>query len=385
MVSICRNEAYGIPHLLVAPKVQIGPQLPAELRHDDGNDQDENEADRTIYTNGVGDSRGYYDDGAYIALPEDEDADASNDDEKELHEAYFASILRRYNRLRKILHSTPPPDAAKRLSSSQATYAAPFGRNSGTNKTWANIMRNTDPHPLQLALMSKESVIRILRVLIGGTLLQRGHTLSERTSQWLWGLLARLPDRGELNHTEIGWIRDLGRRAVLLGRSLAEMAALRDELADGELGVNEGVDASSSDEEVHTDAEEDDPSANDTPEETLHNNAEEEENNNPSANANNSPNKGHDAAHDDEEDGEIQESDAADVAMDLDSSSDDEEDLETAKKKLLQRLQDADDAEDARMRLRMNMRATLDMVLTVAGDGYGQRDLLEFREPFVGM
>lgn len=242
-------------------------------------------------------------------------------------------------------------------------------------------MRNTDPHPLQLALMSKESVVRILRVLIGGTFLQRGHTLSERTSQWLWGLLARLPDRGELNHTEIGWIRDLGRRAVLLGRSLAEMAALRDELADGGLGVNEGVDASSSDEDAGcTDAEEEytkAPSAN--------NNTPSEPSQSPKQGTNN------DDEEEEEEDGEIQESDA-DVAMELDSGSDEEHevdqgDLETAKRKLLDRLEAEDevDAQDVRMRLRINMRATLDMVLTVAGEGYGQRDLLEFREPFVGM
>jgi predicted DNA binding CopG/RHH family protein len=33
-------------------------------------------------------------------------------------------------------------------------------------------------------------------------------------------------------------------------------------------------------------------------------------------------------------------------------------------------------------RARVNMRATLNMILTVAGEFYGQRDLLEFRDPF---
>ncbi|EFY87093.1 hypothetical protein J3459_013986 [Metarhizium acridum] len=402
-----RKEAYDIPHLLVAPKVQIGPQFPPELQQDD-----EGQVDRNIYNTGAGDDpRGYYDDGAYIAMPEDDEDEQTGqavhgyrNDERELHEAYFSSVVARYNHLRQMLHSTPPPDAAKRLSSTQETYAAPFGRDSTTNKTWANIMRNTDPHPLQLALMSKETVIRILRVLIGGTFLRRGHTLSERTSQWLWGLLARLPDRGELNHTEIGWVRDLGRRAVLLSRSLAEMAALRDELADGELGVNEGVDASSSDEDVvGTDADDvestDSPGENDGPAEDLNQESvagDEADKGDPGVN---STLEGSATGNrDEDEEGEIQESETGDVAMDLDSDSDSDqggavdESLEAAKRELLARL-DASDAEqeldtqedNATLRLRMNMRATLNMILTVAGEFYGQRDLLEFREPFVGM
>lgn len=278
-------------------------------------------------------------------------------------------------------------------------------------------MRNTDPHPLQLALMSKESVMRIIRVLLGGTFLRRGHTLSERTSHWLWGLLARLPDSGELNHAEIGWVRDLGRRAVLLGRSLAEMAALREELADGGLGVNEGVDASSSDEDViATDAEvvnggvASPHDGNDTPE------GEEASKKNEVAidvpgnlNSNNGGEIGDINEEEEAEEGEVQggkrSDDEHDVAMDIDSGSEEgeaaeddaeqEEDLEAAKKRLLARMQDngsdtGDDAdsdpqEEARIRLRINMRTTLNMILTVAGEFYGQRDLLEFREPFVGM
>jgi len=106
----------------------------------------------------------------------------------------------------------------------------------------------------------------------------------------------------------------------------------------------------------------------------------------------------------DYEDGEIAEEDGdkdEDIAMELESASsieegeaadDDQGDLEDAKARLLAQL-DASAAEErqrlaaegARERSRMNMRATVNMILTVAGEFYGQRDLLEFREPFVGM
>jgi hypothetical protein len=412
MVSIYRSEALGIPHVLSAPKVQIGPQLPSDFHADEhpvkkeeGADLSEGEIeiDRSIYSNGIGDVRGYYQDGAYMAVPditenndgEVNDSHDSGDDEDEaerkLHQAYFSSLLDKYTNLRIVLNSTPPKNALSRLSPSQRVHAEPFGARSNTNAVWSRLLRNTDPHPLQLALMSKDSILRVLRVLLGGKFLRSGHTVDERTSRWLWALLARLPERGELNYAEVGWIRDLGRRAVLLGRSLAEMAALRDELADGGLGVHEGVDGSSSDEDVVAG---DDP---DIFEGAV----------SPSANTGSVP----DAPDPDEapklvpshEEGEIADDDE-DVAMDIaddssveegeaaDDDDDDEAKLEERRRRLLEQL-DASTAEDeqlraeemARERARMNMRATLCMVLTVAGEFYGQRDLLEFREPFVGM
>ncbi|GAB0137104.1 hypothetical protein EsDP_00005387 [Epichloe bromicola] len=409
-----RKEAYNIPHLLVAPKVQIGPQLPPDLQNND-RDNDDDEIDDGLeaaapiaYTKEV--MQGYYDDGAYIAMPDEdwkihgEDGELDSDVEGDarvqlLHESYFASLMKKYARLRKLLHSKPPTDAAKRLSSTQVTHAAPFGRNSNTNKVWANLIRNTDPHPLQLALMSKETVILVLRVLIGGNFLQRGHTLSERTTQWIWGLLARLPDRGELNHTEIGWIRDLGRRAVLLGISLEEMATMRDALSDGELGVNEDADASSRDEDAlymnGEDVEEETVAHGDAPEDGQYTAGDDE---NPHVDATNNANGDENG-----EEGGVQEQsvNGDDAAMEIDSGSEDGEardehgDLEAAKRGLLARLNDESDTEEqweeneaqeeAKTRLRMNLRATLSMILTVAGDFYGQRDLLEFRNPFLGL
>ena len=249
--------------------------------------------------------------------------------------------------------------------------------------------------------MSKASVLRVLRVMLGGKFLHRGYTLSERTSQWLWALLARLPDPWEMDHTDIAWVRDLGRRAVLLGRSLMEIAALRDELEEGMLGVNEGVDASSS---GGDDDDDDDAEAGGGPRSP---DSESQTDSAPEHVPQDEP-AGGDAAKrpadaEKDEKGQVDEGDGdtESVAMDLASESEEGEAtdggdsaLEAARKAFLSRLEDTavedeqpeEDAREAeRLRLRMNMRATLNMILTVAGEFYGQRDLLEFREPFVGM
>ncbi|KAG6113081.1 hypothetical protein E4U31_001786 [Claviceps sp. LM219 group G6] len=432
-VRLVFAEPYDIPHLLVAPKVQIGPQLPAaDPRNDGQEDDDEGQVDPDIKAGPVAHTKevmkGYYDDGAYIAMPDEDwdigvenghvdsrgEADARVEN---LCEAYHKSIMKKYEQLRRLLHSPLPAGSEKRLSSSQITHAASFGRHSNTTtKVWAKVLRNTDPHPLQLALMSKETVLQILRVLIGGTFLRRGHTVSERTSQWIWGLLARLPDRGELTHTDIGSIRDLGRHAVLLGVSIEDMALMRDTLSDEQLvGGKESFDAGEHDEDAlsmegegvedaecsstvdnkgcrpvdtSTDAN-GEGTRQDQEQEDLEEDREEEEEEEGEV----------------DEDGEVQEHSprGEDMAMDLDSGSEDgqvhdeDADLEAAKSGLLARLTHASDTEqpsegnerdeqyEARMRLRINMRATLSMILTVAGECYGQRDLLEFRNPFLGL
>lgn len=358
---------------------------------------DDAPVDRSIYDNGVSDSRGFYEDGAYIGRDEDWGTEGTGDCDEEEDEngpaseaavlkAYFEAILQQYQHLRIIMNKAPPESLSKRIPSSQPTHAAPFGPGSTAIKVWPPVLRNTDPTPLQVSLMSKDTVIRILRIMLGGKFLRRGYPLPERTSRWIWALLARLPERGELNYSEMGWIRDLGRRAVLLGRSLSEMAALRDELAEGGLGVNDAVDASSSDEEVV---------------------AAEPNEQSDMAQAKcpvPSPDSDEKAA---EDVAKVEEAEEEDVAMDIESDSDEGEiredngekpsevnSLEAAKLAFIARIDalpsdDEDEEEEkldaARERSRMNMRATLNMILTVAGEFYGQRDLLEFREPFVGM
>lgn len=253
--------------------------------------------------------------------------------------------------------------------------------------------------------MDKDGVLRVIRVLLGGKFLRRGYELRERTSRWLWALLARLPERGELNHAEIGWVRDLGRRAVLMMQSLADMARLRDALEEEgmDLGVHDAVDESSDDEDVmrEMEVEERDGEAPAPDSETK---APPEESQGEDAESHKPAEQGEveDGEVDDDqksepmdvsEDGEVDEGEVAEESAPAET-------LEEARARLLAQLDttaadvpaeaaekaesDDEDMSD-QLRARMNMRATLNMILTVAGEFYGQRDLLEFRDPFTGM
>ncbi|KAF9875036.1 hypothetical protein CkaCkLH20_07302 [Colletotrichum karsti] len=428
-----RTQANGIPHLLVAPKIPIGPQLPQDFQNikreddEDVENGEDAEEDREIYSSGQGDFRGYYHDGAYTARPaawdeepardaydegelqDDEDGyyDPNEDDPTALYEAYFASILSRFHKLRATLHTKPPASAVAALPKTHGHYVGAFGPKSSTFSIWSVRLRTSDPLPAQVASMDKDGVLRVVRVLLGGKFLRRGYDLTERTSRWLWALLARLPERGELNHAEIGWVRDLGRRAVLMMQSLADMARLRDAL-EGEgmdLGVHDAVDESSDDEDVMREMEVDEKDGEaSAPEKST-----EQTPQSAQSEAKDPVEPKMQADEGEVEDGEVdddQKSEPMDVSEDgeVDEGEVPEqpapaETLEEARARLLAQLEtttaevpaevvEVEDDEKRmsdQLRARMNMRATLNMILTVAGEFYGQRDLLEFRDPFTGM
>ncbi|KAL1843282.1 hypothetical protein VTJ49DRAFT_2391 [Mycothermus thermophilus] len=431
-----RQEAHSVPHVLVAPKA--GPQLPAHLQP---SDPDFAGIDRSIYDDGVGDSRGYYHDGAYTAAPDPDSpsstssingAEVDYDDSDDLtspdrvalrnaalRRAYYTSLTARFEHLRSILHQIPPQSAIEALPPTHDACVPPFGQNSSTFRIWSRRLRTTDPLPAQVAAMDRHAVLRVLRVILGGKFLRRGCELRERTSRWLWALLARLPDRGELDYAEVGWVRELGKRAVLMMVSMAQMEALREEVddLDGEVVEDEeengsteekgeGVGHEVVDEEGEEEEEAGVSSAAAAPKDVEEQQPTEEATAQPKPANANAPEPTALAAEEEDEggemdmdidEGELTDTDGIAVPNGKDiASTAVASDLDAAKARLLAQLEDVSspgekaggpwEEEEAAMsaeeRARLNMRATLNMILTVAGEFYGQRDLLEFRDPF---
>jgi hypothetical protein len=431
-----------------------GPQLPPAINNEDEDeDEDEDEGehdtvDRDVYSDGFGDFRGYFDDGAYIAAPSADDSNGHDDglnfDEQDadsadaeqariqhVREAYYRSMISRFQFLRRILHTTPPKEAVIALPPTHSFRVGRFGAQGATFNIWSERLRATDPRPAQVASMSKDAVLRVLRILLGGQFLRRGQEISERTTRWLWALLARLPERGALDHVDIGCIRELGRRAVLLATTMSDMAELRYEIDrhGGDLGVHDSVDGPSDDEddgemderlaEVEVDGV-DESGSNESGTGDLSSQAE----------AGDAKQNGHAATQPsvykdrerdvesqsdgsmDLSDGEIDEAEelVAEKATDnkdgtqngeaCDSSTNVDDDvladIAEAKTRLLQRLKqdcspdsdaaadeaDTPPAEYSQSPADTNLHATINMTLTIVGELYGQRDLLEFRHPF---
>lgn len=196
-----RSEAAGIPTVLVAPKPIL-----------EGGEEE----DRTIYDDGVGDSRGFYSDGAYTAAPDPQpNTPADIPPAKHLRTKYFEKILERFEHLREQLGNTPPDHVVEKLDQNHDSY---MSASAPDYRKWRWRVINTEPMNAQLARMDRATSLKLLRLLTNDKLAMGGSTVpSERLSRWIWGVLARLPDSGELNSEEIGLVRDLGKRAVWLG------------------------------------------------------------------------------------------------------------------------------------------------------------------------
>jgi hypothetical protein len=365
-----REEACGIPNLLVAPK------------------KAEEESSYDLYGNG-NDHPAFYGDGAYYAT--DEQLEQSYEDAEVTHDenlTYFDSILTRFEDLQSQLSQTPPVEATEQLDKDHPTEVGPL--NTTLVRWWRWKMRTVDPIPAQVACMNKGTVLRLLGILSEGNLLQRGKRIELGLSRWVWGLLARLPDRGELNSEEIGVIRALGKKAVVVGHGLKDDSTISDALDELKSSLEE-------DEEVGAPVEvvnHEEIDLGDDPDLAVADDVETSEDTPILLSGNTEMvsegeltsvvTKVTTAQLLDAQEGTGPE--ISEVPSFSASSSNTGEDLAAAKKRMMEALstpvqddnatiQEEEPSEDPQW----NTKATVDMILTVAGEIYGQRDLLEFR------
>ena len=80
-------------------------------------------------------------------------------------------------------------------------------------------MLNCDPHPVQAASLDSETVMELVALMnkrlnsfLGADSGQR----SSRIASWIWAILARSPDRGELGGDEIAELRAFALRAAAI-------------------------------------------------------------------------------------------------------------------------------------------------------------------------
>ena len=345
---------------------------------------------------------GWYEDGAYYSSTQPVPSSDAEDQEtgetgQDPQLEYFDSILTRYETLRAQLQQIPPVETVQKLDKEHPTH---LGRlNKELARWWRWNMRSVDPLPAQIASMDKSTVLRLLGLLTGGTLLKRGAEVDIGVSRWAWGLLARLPDRGELTSEEIGVVRELGKKAVLVGMGLREEQAWEEGMEQVEAGFDDddGDFDVVNDEEISLEIDEEnevggaanstEESASATPVNLNHGHDSTTEINGVQGEQ---PREG---VKESVSNGESSDGDLTGDATNLEVAEA-TTDFEDAKARLLERLQNeqqgntiqetaAKSGHESSSQVysgKWNTRATVDMIITVAGEVYGQRDLLEFRE-----
>lgn len=155
--------------------------------------------------------QGYYADGAYTALPDLSLTRACRNgiDEVEVdpQEAYYASLCHRFAALSSALRLTPHGSAA--LSAF----------NPSSRASWRRFIVNMQPTSLILSKLHQEEVIHGLEVL--ETVLSMANVQRHKNiGLWAWGLLARCREVGEMGSEEVGVLRDLGKKAIAVLRGV---------------------------------------------------------------------------------------------------------------------------------------------------------------------
>lgn len=192
----------------------------------------------------------------------------------------------------------------------------------------------------QLACMDQGSVLGVLGIVareLSDIVRSERAERIRRMGAWTWGLLGKCRELGELATEEVGTIRDLGKRAVKISHKFREAEISR---------LEEEPDVSDSDHEELDESQ-------------------------------------------DSNTGVPKAQEAPEVAPDGEDSSipdptDLSDQLEAARARLQAQLKDSDVHQSASGTeegdAAQQTRATLDMILTIVGEFFGQRDLLEARE-----
>ena len=169
--------------------------------------------------------QGYYADGAYTAVPDKILLDGypvyDSEEETDPQEAYYDSLIKRFLSHRCILQSSPP------LANSEARNAAAEIASSLEGAPF-KIRRHTllykAPSMRVLAQLQQETVLQALQmvesILTARNLLEKSKRV--QLGAWCWGLLGKCREMGEMVSEEVAVLRNLGKKALALWRTMRQ-------------------------------------------------------------------------------------------------------------------------------------------------------------------
>lgn len=162
---------------------------------------------------------GFYSDGAFIARSVTTQAKGLQtlDEEQapDPQEKYYMLLGERFEMLRSILRRTPP---ATMIASLGDEHPIHFPRsNKAAKREWTKTLESTEPKMTQLACMDMDSVRGVMGIITNimqSTIRNRDMTMLRRLGAWVWGVLGRCREVGELSSDEVADIRQLGKEAA---------------------------------------------------------------------------------------------------------------------------------------------------------------------------
>jgi hypothetical protein len=126
----------------------------------------------------------------------------------------YELLLKRFYRLRETLataaEETQTPDTQRRQAQTKETRCIPR-----SERAWSDTISQEHPNLAQVVQLDSVAVYFGLRSCAGS--IDQASSISSQVSCWIWTLLASVGDVGTLDNEKISRIRDLGLKAGLMG------------------------------------------------------------------------------------------------------------------------------------------------------------------------
>ncbi|KAF2265302.1 hypothetical protein CC78DRAFT_532514 [Lojkania enalia] len=170
--------------------------------------------DESMYNNDHGDKGILYRDGIFIARGFDSSTHASasaseSSEGLDTQEQYYRQLLKRYKNLRKSLALATPQALAERAKAHPSVLAD--SRLPQSKREWNDLLDNQYPTLAQMCRFGEESIFRTIGNCARS--LDRLEEISKQRSCWIWALLAKVGEMGTLDYTRVGAIRILANKA----------------------------------------------------------------------------------------------------------------------------------------------------------------------------
>jgi hypothetical protein len=233
LISRIRSEASLIPTLLVAPAGnEIGDNTRGNDKYDDENDDDK-------YFTGDSESQReqvVYHDGVWIAIDEERndigyqgDKDDACDTSSPQQE-YYKLLLKRFR-----MHQGRLTDPILCNTDRTSTTNLAHDVQPKNKSKWLQMIDQNNP---TLDLISRLNETALYQAIQNcSSSLSYSRTITRQKSCWIWTLLALVGDVGTLDHGRISKLRDLGAQAGRLGTRLRGGAPPHDEHGNEEVLV----------------------------------------------------------------------------------------------------------------------------------------------------
>lgn len=322
----------------------------------------------------TGEEGGYFQDGAFIAAPvasADNRTHRSNEcGISDTQAAYYKAMKSRFHALQYTLRQTPLLSAVEALTSDHPISLPP--NSIKAQKHWRHLIQRQPPQTAQVACMDLQTVLELIKLFttsLASCIQSKSRDKLDILAAWIWSVLGRCHPVNELDSEEVAELRGLGRRAsVLLGKmrrptysddthldtDSEQRAEAKDNVRDDDIVVD------------HC------PEANKVASRATRSKSAEESRDRFQQGDTQDGGEPSDAK---AREGQGSVSDDRNSATDRDKvgdevADDDQEDNEAA----------SESQEEVDASVEQQTRILLDIIITIVGDCYGQRDLLALRD-----